>query len=494
MPKDCNHLAVDGKKMWRAKESVMSTSKTSLKNRMEECPIGGIFFDGKNDKHTKVQLYDDETERYYPGEVSEEHYSVTWEPSGKYLFHYTPEKPQKGEKPAMMISNGIYSWLQEHGATEDLVMIRGDSTSTNTGPAGGAIHYLEVRLGYKCHWLICLIHINELPFRHLMIKLDGKYIPKSGWTGPIGKLIEKINTMIINPTFPALADTNDIREIPSEIADKLSTDQKNCYKLIMAIKTGKISPELANVKCGELSTARWLTTGQALLMLWMCDHGLTGEVLRILEVLVRFCIDVYFKLYYDIKVKHTIKDAPLHLVHALELLEQQSGEVQDIIRDVVIRGAYSAHSENLLASLICSESKEDREFAVNQILQIRDGKEEGDRSVRIRRNPNIIMSAHTPVELIDWKKETVLEPVFTCKMSITEIKEMINTPFNMEPYSTHTQSCERAVQEVNKASEAVYGHDRRDGWVRARVDHREMLPVFRSKRDIIKMMVNQSEL
>jgi hypothetical protein len=32
MTKDCSHLAVDGKKMWRAKETVMSTSKKSLKN------------------------------------------------------------------------------------------------------------------------------------------------------------------------------------------------------------------------------------------------------------------------------------------------------------------------------------------------------------------------------------------------------------------------------------------------------------------------------
>jgi hypothetical protein len=144
----------------------------------------------------------------------------------------------------MMIANGIYSWIHERDATEDLVMIRGDSTSTNTGPAGGAIHYLEEKLEKKCHWFICLIHINELPLKHLIIKLDEKYTPKSGWTGPIDKMIENINTMKMNSTFRALADTNDIREIPPEIVDKLSTDQKNCHKLIMAIKSGNITSEL----------------------------------------------------------------------------------------------------------------------------------------------------------------------------------------------------------------------------------------------------------
>ena len=220
-------------------------------------------------------------------------------------------------------------------------------------------------------------------------------------------------------------------------------------------------------------------------MLWMCDHGLTGEVLRKLEVLVRFCINVYFKLYFDIKVKHHIKDAPHHFIHGLELLEQQSDEVKTIITDVIIRGSYSAHSENLLASLLCSASKEDREFAVKQILKIRDGREEGDLSVRIRRNPQININAKTPVDLIDWEKEIILEPVFTTKMNLSEINEFIHTQLDMAPFSTHTQSCERAVQEVSKATVSVYGKDRRDGFVRARIDHREMLPVFRSKKDIM---------
>jgi hypothetical protein len=210
--------------------------------------------------------------------------------------------------------------------------------------------------------------------------------------------------------------------------------------------------------------------------------------LKILEVLVRFSIDIYFKLYYDIKVKHHIKDAPVHLLNALQLLGQHSKEVKDIITPVIIRGSYSAHSENLLASLICSNAQEEREFAVKQILKIRGGREEGDMSVRVRRNPQINMTASRVIDLIDWDKETILEPVFTCTMGICEIKEIIDAPYTMPPYSTHTQSCERAVQEVAKASEAVFNEDRRDGWVRARIGHREMIPVFRSKKDILKLV------
>ena len=63
-------------------------------------------------------------------------------------------------------------------------MLRGDSTTTITGSAGGTIQHIEKLLGRKCHWSISIIHSNELPFRHLVIELYGKDIPKQGWKGP----------------------------------------------------------------------------------------------------------------------------------------------------------------------------------------------------------------------------------------------------------------------------------------------------------------------
>ena len=108
--------------------------------------------------------------------------------------------------------------------------------------------------------------------------------------------------------------------------------------------------------------------------------------------------------------------------------------------------------------------------------------------VSLRRNPTINLAASKPIELIDWRSATVLEPVFTCKMTISEIESLVDHPLGIDPYSTHTQSCERAVQEVSKATTSVYGEDRRDGWVRARVDHREMMPVFTTKKHIVNAL------
>ena len=53
--------------------------------------------------------------------------------------------------------------------------------------------------------------------------------------------------------------------------------------------------------CSMLYT-RWLTTGEALLIMWTRHHGLTGKDLENLEILVIFCLQMYLKMYFEIKV------------------------------------------------------------------------------------------------------------------------------------------------------------------------------------------------
>ena len=220
-------------------------------------------------------------------------------------------------------------------------------------------------------------------------------------------------------------------------------------------------------------------------MLWMRDHNLEGEVLRKLHVLTSFCVNVYFKHFFDIKVKHHHTYGPLHVVSSLKLLQKQTPEVKNIIQETMIRGAYHAHSENILTSLLCEDDPDDREFAVGIILRIREGRDTGDTSVRTHKTPKINIDASSVRALIDWNVD-IHEPVFTCNMSIAELQKIAECPLKAPHYSVDTQSCERAVHEVAQSTQAVYGQEKRGGWVRARIDHRELLPVFRSKKNIVK--------
>ena len=129
--------------------------------------------------------------------------------------------------------------------------------------------------------------------------------------------------------------------------------------------------------------------------MWTRVHGLTGQPLRVLEILVKFCLTYYFKLYFDIKVKHLIKDAPYHILTSLRILKSQPKKVKDIITFYVRTGAWYAHPECLLVSLLSSTNPKDRQFAVDKILQLRGGKEYWDNSVGPRTTCKLNLLATT---------------------------------------------------------------------------------------------------
>ena len=68
-----------------------------------------------------------------------------------------------------------------------------------------------------------MININELPLRYLKIKLDGPYITKSGWTGQLEKLIERVYELKVNSDLISFRDVEDIIKLPEKVVCKLST-------------------------------------------------------------------------------------------------------------------------------------------------------------------------------------------------------------------------------------------------------------------------------
>ena len=122
-----------------------------------------------------------------------------------------------------------------------------------------------------------------------------------------------------------------------------------------------------------------------------------------------------------------------------------------IVKPYVQTGAWFAHPEALLLTLLASKNKEDRQFAVEKVLQLR-GEEFGDMEPRSRRTPKLNFEAKECKDLINWEKEVIHEPVFSCSLSTPEIKSIIDTPLQVVGYPLHTQSTERAVKLVTKAS------------------------------------------
>ena len=238
----------------------------------------------------------------------------------------------------------------------------------------------------------------------------------------------------------------------------MSTDQKTCYKLVKELKSGILPKELQEIQCGPLCHARWLTTAQRTVFMWTRQHGFTGSNLKTLELLVQFCLEFFFKLYFDIKVKFHLEDAPYHILTQLRILQTLPKKVRDAVTFYIRTGAWYAHCGCLLLSLLAIDQYQDRKFAVDKI---RGKADYGDTSVSPRITPKLNLSATSLTKLILWNPKDVNEPVSTCSMSRQEIRRCLDKPFDVPTFSCHTQSTKRAVKLVTEAAGSVAGQ----GWV-----------------------------
>ena len=73
----------------------------------------------------------------------------------------------------------------------------------------------------------------------------------------------------ISPFFP-------LCEMPAEVVNDLSTDQRYAYRMWKMITTGDVDEDLIQLKVGEVCPSRWLTTGNRFGRLWISSHGLVG--------------------------------------------------------------------------------------------------------------------------------------------------------------------------------------------------------------------------
>ena len=91
--------------------------------------------------------------------------------------------------------------MKKYGVDKTLQFIGGDSTNVNSGIWGGAFQHVEKLLGRPLNWLVCGLHLNELPLRHLIEQLDGPTKSDTGFSGPLGKALGMVTELPIDDKF-----------------------------------------------------------------------------------------------------------------------------------------------------------------------------------------------------------------------------------------------------------------------------------------------------
>ena len=118
-------------------------------------------------------------------------------------------------------------------------------------------------------------------------------------------------------------------------------------------------------------------------------------------------------MWFEIKCKNKLIHGPDNALLNIQIIRKFAPpKVHEIVKPVVERGSWHAHSENILYSLLCSPIKKNRTFAVKQILKIRGNSDVGNSAGRTFKVPKIKWNASNLHELIDWSDE-IYEPIIT---------------------------------------------------------------------------------
>lgn len=460
------HLVIDKSKVRRWRKHVRDAQVGSLSFD----GIEGIYFDGRIDETLALI---NGVKRV----IKEDHISFIHQPNSQYIGHKA-------------VTNGtartILDALEElcvdkQISFDDIVLLGCDGTAVNTGREAGVIRLFELKHG-PVQWSICMAHMNELPLRSLIEKLDGPFKSKNKLSGPIGERLNTCESLEIahfEPiTFPCY--------IPDAVSQTLSTDQKYLYDICKAISDGQVCQKLAKRSIGTLSKVRWTTIASRVLRVYVSEES-PSPVLR---TMANFIVLVYAPTMFELKHKSSIVFGSIHLagmVRALHFLPQNALE---IAKDSIARNAYFAHPEHVVMSMLNDENETIRLKGWRKVLSGRQLKLPGE--IRKFTVPKLNFDCTNYLDLIEIDSFIDTDPPVLRKLPVSEddleyyaSKQILDHDFGskIKDMPLHTQSVERCVKLVTAASMNVCGEKSRDGFISTTLASRNEMPTYNSKKD-----------
>ena len=482
-------LAIDPSKVYRARKAGRKSSQDTFSEEWEEEPVTGLYFDGRKDM-TLCYVTNEEGRRF-PKVKKENHLTLVSEPKSEFISSLADDHITDDDlKGAELESKLILDFLSENGMEDNLEILGCDSTRVNSGRTNGVMKRIENSLNRNLMRVLCALHTNELPLRHLFEAVDGKTSGKESWTGPIGKLLAKVLEYPLDPDFTVIED-GDLPDLSDDEIKDLSTDQKYLYRILKIIKTGIIPPDFEKFNIGPLNHARWLTLANRICRLFISKVRLSAKLKSDLFQVVQFIMLCYGPGWFHIKTKPNLIHSPEHVLTSVTNYRKLPEKTQKIVKPFIASNSYHANSEHILLAMLCSDDSQLREDAVQRILDLRAGSNSANQLREFVPPKTLNFNATHIRELIDWDLETISEPPLTYKLSTQALIEIEVEKLTIKPYKVHTQSVERAVKLVTQASISVYGPEARDGFVKATVLSRRIMPKLTSKKDFAAM-INKS--
>ena len=190
-------------------------------------------------------------------------------------------------------ATSVYSANKDKALEQKLKTVESDGTAVMTGKSKGFIASLETLIGRPLQWVICLLHLNELPLRHVFQNLDGVTSGPDSFSGPIGRQLNGAVSewkvvkfkSIPNPKIPVISNS---------LMNDLHSDQYHAYRICSAVTLGSVDANLELLKVGGLNHSGWLTLGCCILRFYVAREKPTSNLSTLADIL-KFTFLVSFK-------------------------------------------------------------------------------------------------------------------------------------------------------------------------------------------------------
>ena len=198
--------------------------------------------------------------------VKEELYVIVSYPDGKYVDHVMPDSSKFRD-----VAKEILSVVKSTQSFDSLLALICDGTVVNTGKRNGVIRLIE-GVGRPLQWLVCMLHMNELPLRKYISFVDGGRTTDSSTS--TGEIASALN---FDPKDLPIVEFRPVQgkvvDVPDNAKKDLRADQKYFLRASLAVQEGISSTELRHdfqhSMPSNLSHARWLTKANRILRLHM---------------------------------------------------------------------------------------------------------------------------------------------------------------------------------------------------------------------------------
>lgn len=130
----------------------------------------------------------------------------------------------------------------------------------------------------------------------MFVSLDGPTSGDKTFRGPIGQAIQTAEILPVAQDFEMITEGPGVPELSDDVSGDLSSDQRYIYRMMKAVRDGKVLKELAVSKPGPVCHSRWLTLACRVLRLYVSEHSLDDKTKQKLRDIVMYIMTNYKRM------------------------------------------------------------------------------------------------------------------------------------------------------------------------------------------------------